>query len=101
MTRKAGARSRSCFAGQALVSRRRLSNAVILSAVRTPVGRRDGALSGVRPDDLAAVAIEAAVGRAGVPATEIEDVWFGCANQAGEDNRDVARMAALLAGLPD
>ena len=74
---------------------------VILSAVRTPVGRRDGALSGVRPDDLAAVAIEAAVGRAGVPATEIEDVWFGCANQAGEDNRDVARMAALLAGLPD
>jgi 3-oxoadipyl-CoA thiolase len=78
-----------------------LSRAVILSAVRTPVGRRDGALSGVRPDDLAAVAIEAAVARAGVPAGEIEDVWFGCANQAGEDNRNVARMAALLAGLPD
>ena len=78
-----------------------MSKAVILSAVRTPVGRRDGALSGVRPDDLAAVAIQAAVSRAGVPAGEIEDVWFGCANQAGEDNRNVARMAALLAGLPD
>src|SRR5438045_5036728 len=78
-----------------------MPRAVILSAVRTPVGRRCGALSGVRPDDLAAVAIEAAVDRAGVPAAEIEDVWFGCANQAGEDNRDVARMAALLAGLPE
>ena len=77
-----------------------MSKAVILSAVRTPVGRRDGALSGVRADDLAAVAIEAAVSRAGVPAREIEDVWFGCANQAGEDNRNVARMALLLAGLP-
>jgi 3-oxoadipyl-CoA thiolase len=78
-----------------------MSRAVILSGVRTPIGRRDGALSGIRPDDLAAVAIEAAVDRAGVPAGEIEDVWFGCANQAGEDNRDVARMAALLAGLPE
>jgi 3-oxoadipyl-CoA thiolase len=75
--------------------------AVILSAVRTPVGRRDGALAHVRPDDLAAVAIGDAVARAGVPAGEIEDVWFGCANQAGEDNRNVARMAALLAGLPE
>jgi len=74
---------------------------VILSAVRTPVGRYAGALAGVRPDDLAAVAIAAAVERAGVPAAEIEDVFFGCANQAGEDNRNVARMAALLAGLPD
>jgi acetyl-CoA C-acetyltransferase len=73
---------------------------VILSAVRTPVGRRGGALSGLRPDDLAACAIEAAVERAGVPAGEIEEVWLGCANQAGEDNRNVARMAALLAGLP-
>ena len=72
----------------------------ILSAVRTPVGRYGGALSGVRPDDLAAVAIAAAVERAGVPPDEIEDVRFGCANQAGEDNRNVARMAALLAGLP-
>src|SRR4051794_36730348 len=78
-----------------------MSRAVILSAVRTPVGRRDGALSGVRADDLAAIAIAAAVERAGVPAGEIEDVWFGAANQAGEDNRNVARMAALLAGLPD
>src|SRR5581483_8903778 len=74
--------------------------AVILSAVRTPVGRRDGALAHVRPDDLAASAIAAAVERAAVPVDEIEDVWLGCANQAGEDNRNVARMAALLAGLP-
>jgi 3-oxoadipyl-CoA thiolase len=78
-----------------------MAEAVILSAVRTPVGRREGALSGVRPDDLAALAIEAAVELAGVPAGEIEDVYFGAANQAGEDNRNVARMAALLAGLPE
>src|ERR687885_927018 len=78
-----------------------MSRAVILSAVRTPVGRYGGALADVRPDDLAATAIAAAVDRANVPADEIEDVWFGCANQAGEDNRNVARMAALLAGLPD
>ena len=77
-----------------------MPRAVILSAVRTPIGRYGGALAGVRPDDLAAVAIAAAVERAGVPAEAIEDVWFGCANQAGEDNRNVARMAALLAGLP-
>jgi acetyl-CoA C-acetyltransferase len=75
--------------------------AVILSAVRTPVGRYGGLLSEVRPDDLAALAIAAAVERAGVAGDEIEDVYFGCANQAGEDNRNVARMAALLAGLPD
>ena len=75
--------------------------AVILSAVRTPVGRYGGGLAEVRPDDLAATAIAAAVERAGVPAAEIEDVWLGAANQAGEDNRNVARMAALLAGLPD
>jgi 3-oxoadipyl-CoA thiolase len=78
-----------------------VARAVILSGVRTPIGRYGGALSGVRPDDLAAVAIAAAVERARVPADEIEDVWFGCANQAGEDNRNVARMASLLAGLPD
>jgi 3-oxoadipyl-CoA thiolase len=77
-----------------------VSRAVVLSAVRTPIGRYGGALAEVRPDDLAAVAIAAAVERAGVDAEEIEDVWFGCANQAGEDNRNVARMAALLAGLP-
>ncbi|MFL5936815.1 MAG: thiolase family protein [Gaiellaceae bacterium] len=78
-----------------------MPRAAVLSAVRTPVGRYGGVLSGVRPDDLAAVAISAAVERAGVAADEIEDVYFGCANQAGEDNRNVARMAALLAGLPD
>jgi 3-oxoadipyl-CoA thiolase len=77
-----------------------VAEAVILSAVRTPVGRYAGALAGVRPDDLAAHVINAAVERAGVPAGEIEDVYLGCANQAGEDNRNVARMAALLAGLP-
>ena len=75
--------------------------AVVISAVRTPVGRYGGALSSVRPDDLAATAIAAAVERAGVDAAQIEDVYLGCANQAGEDNRNVARMAALLAGLPD
>jgi 3-oxoadipyl-CoA thiolase len=78
-----------------------LSRAVVLSAVRTPVGRYGGALADVRPDDLAAVAIAAAVERAGVAPESIEDVYLGCANQAGEDNRNVARMAALLAGLPD
>jgi 3-oxoadipyl-CoA thiolase len=69
--------------------------------VRTPVGRYGGVLAGERPDDLAALVIGEAVSRAGVPAEEIEDVWFGAANQAGEDNRNVARMAALLAGLPE
>jgi 3-oxoadipyl-CoA thiolase len=78
-----------------------VSRAVILSAVRTPVGRYGGALAGVRPDDLAATVIKEAVDRAGVPAGEIEDVYFGAANQAGEDNRNVARMGALLAGLPE
>ena len=78
-----------------------MTRAVILSAVRTPVGRYGGALSGVRPDDLAATAIAAAVERAGVEPAEIDDVYLGCANQAGEDNRNVARMAGLLAGLPD
>jgi 3-oxoadipyl-CoA thiolase len=78
-----------------------MSRPVVLSAVRTPVGRYGGALSDVRPDDLAAIAISAAVERSGVPHESIEDVYFGCANQAGEDNRNVARMAALLAGLPE
>jgi 3-oxoadipyl-CoA thiolase len=78
-----------------------VARAVVLSAVRTPVGRYGGALSGVRPDDLAATAITAAVERAGARGDEIEDVYFGCANQAGEDNRNVARMAVLLAGLPE
>ncbi|HUP32075.1 MAG TPA: acetyl-CoA C-acyltransferase [Gaiellaceae bacterium] len=78
-----------------------MAKAVVISAVRTPVGRYGGALSGTRADDLAAIAIAAAVERAGVDAAEIEDVHLGCANQAGEDNRNVARMAALLAGLPE
>jgi 3-oxoadipyl-CoA thiolase len=78
-----------------------VSRAVILSAVRSPIGRYGGVLSSVRPDDLAAEVIVAAVERAGVPEEAIEDVYFGCANQAGEDNRNVARMAALLAGLPE
>ena len=78
-----------------------MSRAVILSGVRTPIGRRGGALAGVRPDDLAATVIAQAVARAGVDAAEIEDVYFGAANQAGEDNRNVARMAVLLAGLPE
>src|SRR5690348_16561185 len=77
-----------------------MSGAVVLAAVRTPIGRYGGALADVRPDDLAALAIREAVARAGVPGEEIEDVDFGAANQAGEDNRNVARMAALLAGLP-
>src|SRR5437762_4711611 len=77
-----------------------VSRAVVLSGVRTPIGRYGGALSGERPDDLAGLVIAEAVARAGVDANEIEDVYFGCANQAGEDNRNVARMGALLAGLP-
>ena len=78
-----------------------MPRAVVLSGVRTPIGRYGGALSGVRPDDLAGVAIAAAVERAGVDPATIDDVYFGCANQAGEDNRNVARMGALLAGLPE
>src|ERR1700759_4659132 len=78
-----------------------MSRAVVLSAVRTPIGRYGGGLSAVRPDDLAAIVLREAVERGGVPPEQIEDVWMGCANQAGEDNRNVARMAVLLAGLPD
>jgi len=78
-----------------------MTSAVVLSAVRTPVGRYGGGLAGTRPDDLAALVVREAVERAGVPPEQIEDVWLGCANQAGEDNRNVARMAVLLAGLPE
>jgi 3-oxoadipyl-CoA thiolase len=78
-----------------------VQRAVVLAGVRTPIGRYGGALAQVRPDDLAALVIAEVVARSGVPADEIEDVWLGCANQAGEDNRNVARMAALLAGLPE
>ena len=78
-----------------------MARAVVVSAVRTPIGRYGGALSGVRPDDLAGIAIAAAVERSGLEGAAVDDVYFGCANQAGEDNRNVARMGALLAGLPD
>jgi len=77
-----------------------LRDAVIVSAVRTPMGRYGGQLKDVRPDDLAAIAIREAVQRAGVAPADVEDVIMGCANQAGEDNRNVARMGLLLAGLP-
>ena len=79
---------------------RPLREAWIIEAVRTPIGRYGGALAGVRPDDLAALVIRAVVDRSGIEPALIEDVILGCANQAGEDNRDVARMALLLAGLP-
>ena len=79
---------------------RQLREAWIVEAVRTPIGRYGGALASVRPDDLAATAIRAVVDRSGIDAALIEDVILGCANQAGEDNRNVARMAVLLAGLP-
>ena len=77
-----------------------MRSAVIVDAVRTPIGRHGGALARVRPDDLAAVVIKALVERTAIDPAEIDDVILGCANQAGEDNRNVARMAALLAGLP-
>src|SRR5690554_103315 len=72
----------------------------IIDAVRTPIGRHGGALASVRPDDLAAHVIRALLDRTGLDPSCIDDVILGCANQAGEDNRNVARMAALLAGLP-
>ena len=79
---------------------RPLREAWIVEALRTPIGRYGGALSSVRPDDLAATAIEAVVARSGIDPAIVDDVILGCANQAGEDNRNVARMALLLAGLP-
>ncbi|MDG5496940.1 3-oxoadipyl-CoA thiolase [Niveispirillum sp. BGYR6] len=77
-----------------------MSEAFICDAVRTPIGRYAGALSGVRADDLAAIPLRALLARAGIDPAAIDDVILGCANQAGEDNRNVARMAALLAGWP-
>jgi acetyl-CoA acyltransferase len=77
-----------------------VSAPVILDACRTPVGKLGGALADMRPDDLAAEVLSAAVKRAAIEPSEVEDVVLGCANQAGEDNRDVARMSALLAGFP-
>jgi 3-oxoadipyl-CoA thiolase len=79
---------------------RPLREAWIIEAVRTPIGRYGGALSTVRPDDLAAAVVRAVVDRSGIDPSLVEDVILGCANQAGEDNRNVARMAVLLAGLP-
>jgi len=76
------------------------ATAVIIDSIRTPIGNLGGALAGIRPDDLAAHTIRALLGRSGVDPALIDEVYLGCANQAGEDNRDIARMAALLAGLP-
>lgn len=73
----------------------------IIDALRTPVGKHGGGLSGVRPDDLAAHVLKALTDRSGVPVDRVEDVYLGCVNQAGEDNRNVARMSLLLAGLPE
>src|SRR5882672_12517246 len=78
-----------------------MSEAYICDAVRTPIGRYGGGLSAVRTDDLAAIPIKALIERnIGVEWSRVDDVIYGCANQAGEDNRNIARMAALLAGLP-
>ena len=77
-----------------------MPEAVIVDAIRTPIGNLGGALSSIRPDDLAALVIQALVERNHLEPTLIEEVYLGCANQAGEDNRDVARMSALLAGFP-
>lgn len=78
-----------------------MTEVVIVSAVRTPVGKIRGSLSNVRPDDMAAIVIKEAVERAKINPKLIEEVYMGCTNQAGEDNRNIARMALLLAGLPD
>jgi 3-oxoadipyl-CoA thiolase len=77
-----------------------MPEAVIVAAVRTPIGAQGGAIAAVRPDDLAALVASEVVRRAGVDPSEIEEVYLGCANQAGEDNRNVARMSVLLAGFP-
>jgi len=77
------------------------NEAWIVGAVRTPIGRHGGSLAAVRPDDLGALVLETLMERTGVPPGEVEDVYFGCANQAGEDNRNVARMSLLLAGFPE
>jgi len=77
-----------------------MNNVVIVQAVRTPVGKHGGALASMRPDDLAALVVAEVVKRAGIDPALVEEVYLGCANQAGEDNRNVARMALLLAGFP-
>ena len=92
--------SSSAPLSQSSTAGRPLKEAWIVEALRTPFGRYGGALSGVRPDDLAAAVLEAVVARSGISAADIDDVILGCANQAGEDNRNVARMALLVAGYP-
>ena len=92
--------SSSARLSQSSTSGRPLKEAWIVEALRTPFGRYGGALSSVRPDDLAATVLEAVVARSGINAADIDDVILGCANQAGEDNRNVARMALLVAGYP-
>ena len=77
-----------------------MPQALIIDAVRTPVGRHGGALASVRPDDLAAIVLKALIERTKIDPAIVEEVYFGCANQAGEDNRNVARMALILAGFP-
>src|SRR3954452_21060481 len=77
-----------------------MTDAYIVDAVSTPMGRYRGVLAGVRPDDMAAHPISAAVERTGLDPEAVRDVYWGAANQAGEDNRDAGRMASLLAGLP-
>ena len=92
--------SSSARLSQSSTPGRPLKEAWIVEALRTPFGRYGGALAGVRPDDLAATVLEALVARSGINAADIDDVILGCANQAGEDNRNVARMALLVAGYP-
>jgi len=92
--------SSSASLSQSSTPGRPLKEAWIIEALRTPFGRYGGVLSGVRPDDLAATVLEAVVARSGINAADIDDVILGCANQAGEDNRNVARMALLVAGYP-
>ena len=77
-----------------------MPEAVIVDAIRTPIGNLGGALASIRPDDLAALVIKAIVERNDLDPRLVEEVYLGCANQAGEDNRNIARMASLLAGLP-
>ena len=77
-----------------------MKDAVLVNAIRTPIGALGGALAAVRPDDLAALAIRTIVERNALNPALVDEVYLGCANQAGEDNRNIARMAVLLAGLP-
>ena len=77
-----------------------MNDAVIIDAIRTPIGNLNGSLAKIRPDDLAALVIKAIVARSKIDPYLVDEVYMGCANQAGEDNRNIARMATLLAGLP-